>query len=192
MTGSSGDDRQGSARCHLLDRIVGGVGDVDVAAAVDRHPVGVIQAAAGRGSGRRQTNVAGTGNDRQRAAGCHLLDHIVLRVSDVDVSTAVDGHPGRVAQVTAGRRPGGGETVIDQPRRYRQRARGNLRNHADRPICDVDVATAVDCHLRGTGQVAAGRGAGRRRTGLTGNARKDRKGPARDLLDHADCCVSAM
>ena len=89
----------------LLDAIVGGVGDVDVARAVDGHAVGVLELAVGRA-------VAAPGGEVV-AGGVELLDALVGGVGDVDVARAVGGHAVGVLELAVGRAgaaPFGGES----------------------------------------------------------------------------------
>ena len=67
----------------LLDGVVAGVGDEDVAGRVHRHPVRVAEPGADGLDG---------------AVGQHLLEGVVAAVGDEDVAGRVHRHPGREAE----------------------------------------------------------------------------------------------
>src|SRR6476659_783304 len=66
----------------LLDPVVTGVGDVDVAVSVDRDAAGMFELA-----GTRALAAPGAS---ELAAGCELLDPAVVVVGDVDAAVGVD------------------------------------------------------------------------------------------------------
>src|SRR3989442_1049231 len=96
----AGDRRDRPGRRQLADLLVVGVGDVDVARAVERDPGWFAELGGGRGrpiaAGRRaraRARVAVAGDRRDRPSRRQLADLVVVGVGDVDVARTVDRHP---------------------------------------------------------------------------------------------------
>ena len=66
----------------LLDAVVPGIGDVDVAVLVHRHSPGLVEF--------RRLVAAGTEDSQNLAVGVELLDSIVPAVGDVEVPGGID------------------------------------------------------------------------------------------------------
>src|SRR5262249_20669670 len=101
--GDGGDDA--GRFDHLADAMVVGIGDVDVAAAIDGHPGGVVQHGGGRGTavaGVAGDTVTGDGDDLAGRFD-HLADAAVGRIGDVDVAGAIHGDVRRPRQLGGGR-----------------------------------------------------------------------------------------
>ena len=157
----AGDDRQGALGGDLLDPAVVVVGDVQVAGVWIRcHPVRLVQSRAGGGAGGRCPGGAGAGDDRQGALGGDLLDLVVERVGDVQISSAIDRHPGRIAQRRVGRAAGGRRAIAAGARGDRQGAPGgDLLDLAVVVVGDVQVAGGrIHRHVARVVQRRAGRG----------------------------------
>src|SRR3989442_1732489 len=97
---SAGDRRDRARRRQLADLVVVGVGDVDVARAVERDPGWFAELGRGRGrpvaaGGRAwaRARVAVAGDRRDRPSQRQLADLVVVGVGDVDVARTVDRHP---------------------------------------------------------------------------------------------------
>jgi hypothetical protein len=78
------------------------VGDVDVAGAVDRHACRRVEARRGAGSVRAAGHARGAGKGRHDAGGSDLAEGVVVRVSDIDVTRAVDRHACRRVEARRG------------------------------------------------------------------------------------------
>src|SRR5208282_4767428 len=91
------------------DDMVKGVGDVEVAAGVHRHAIGVVEFGGGGGAvvaAVARGAVARDGGDHP-CAGVHLADAVVLGVGDEDVAAGVHRHA--IGVVEFG---GGGGAVV--------------------------------------------------------------------------------
>src|SRR5439155_190426 len=105
----AGDRRDRPARRQLADLVVVGVGDVDVARAVDRDPFWKVELGGGRGRPvaarrrRARARVAVASDRRDRPARGQLADLVVVGIGDVDVARAVDRDPGWKVELGGGR-----------------------------------------------------------------------------------------
>ena len=108
----------------LLDRVVVGIGDVDVARPVHRHAIRAIQPRGDQGADRLRRGVP-------------LLDRVVAAIGDVDVARPVHRHATRVIQPR-------GDQGADRLRRGIP-----LLDRVVDAIGDVDVARPVHRHALG-------------------------------------------
>ena len=90
--GQPGQRGHHAAGRHLPDRVVVGVRHIDVARAVHRHAVGLIEP---RGAARAIGAAEVASQSRQRghhASGSHLADRVVAGIRHIDVARAVHRH----------------------------------------------------------------------------------------------------
>src|SRR5262249_11922936 len=148
----------------LADAIVGGVGDVDVAAGVHGHSVGVGQPGGGCGAAVAGGAVAAVASDGGDDGGGfhHFADGSVVGVGDVDVDARVEGHAVGVIECGGGRGAAVAGVAVVAVASDGDDVAGCLHHFANAIVVgvgDVDVAAGVHGHPGRVSQHGGGGGA---------------------------------
>lgn len=158
IAGYSGD---GAAAVHLAD-VARDTGDVEVAAAIHRHAIWVVELGAGSEAAVAAVadcTIAGDSGDG--TAAIHLADAVVEGVGDIEVAAVVHGHARRSIQLGAG----GGAAVATIAARTIAgdgadgAAAIYLANAVVKAVSNVEVAAAVHGHAYRVSKLGVGGGA---------------------------------
>ncbi len=140
-----------AVRRDLVHEAVVGAGDIDVAAPVHCHGIGIVEGAPQRCDGASTAGEVGGS-----AAGGHFLHQAAVEIGDIDVAAGVHGHaPGIVEAAAQHRHATGGRAT----------GRHLLYRPAVLLVGDVNVATPIYRHTLGTLEAPAQR---TDRTGIVG------------------------
>ncbi|OQB91096.1 MAG: hypothetical protein BWX86_02093 [Verrucomicrobia bacterium ADurb.Bin122] len=135
--GDAGPGGNGAGGEHeAAHRVVAGVGDVEIARAIECEGLGHVETRGGTRAVRRARLAGGAGQCRHHARRRDAADRVVARIGHVEIARAVERQPGWIVETRgrAGAVGAAGETLV--AREHRERRAGH-REAADDVVATV-------------------------------------------------------